>query len=48
MRGRIPMISTLALGFALGACQTVPSVPPSAADVPPDRRYGVGQREPKK
>lgn len=35
MRGRIPMISTLALGLSLGACQTVPAVPPSAADAPP-------------
>lgn len=34
MRGRIPMISTLALGLALGACATVPSIPPSAADAP--------------
>jgi hypothetical protein len=29
------MISTLALGLVLGACQTVPSMPPSAADPPP-------------
>lgn len=42
MRGRIPMISTLALGFALGACQTVPSVPPSAADVPPVEASDAG------
>ncbi len=34
MRGRIPMISTLALGLTLGACGTVPSMPPSAADPP--------------
>ncbi|WP_257550673.1 DUF4893 domain-containing protein [Sphingopyxis sp. DBS4] len=34
MRGRIPKLSIVALGLALGACQTVPSVPPSAADAP--------------
>jgi len=34
MRGRIPKLSIMALGLALGACQTVPSVPPSAADAP--------------
>lgn len=34
MRGRATSISTLALGLCLGACQTVPSPPPSAADTP--------------
>ncbi|WP_166939878.1 DUF4893 domain-containing protein [Sphingopyxis panaciterrae] len=34
MRGRLPLISMLALGLCLGACKTVPSVPPSAADAP--------------
>lgn len=34
MRGRATSISTLALGLCLGACQTVPSQPPSAADAP--------------
>lgn len=34
MRGRIPMISALALGLCLGACGTVPSMPPSVADAP--------------
>jgi len=34
MRGRIPKLSIMALGLALGACQTVPSVPPSSADTP--------------
>jgi hypothetical protein len=34
MRGRTTLVSTLALGLTLGACQTVPAVPPSAADAP--------------
>ena len=34
MRGRIPKLSIVALGLALSACQTVPSVPPSSADAP--------------
>lgn len=42
MRGRIPMISTLALGLALGACQPVPAVPPSAADAPPAEAAPAG------
>lgn len=42
MRGRIPMISALALGLALGACQTVPSMPPSAADTPPAAAEAAG------
>lgn len=42
MRGRIPMISTLALGLALGACQTVPSMPTSAADKPPVEASDAG------
>ena len=42
MRGRIPMISALALGLALGACQTVPSMPPSAADPPPAAAEAAG------
>jgi len=33
MRGRIPLIFVLGLG--LGACQTVPAIPPTAADAPP-------------
>lgn len=35
MRGRLIWISTLAVGLSLGACRTVPSMPPSAADTPP-------------
>lgn len=42
MRGRIPLISTLALGFTLGACQTVPSMPPSTADKPPVEASDAG------
>lgn len=34
MRGRIPLISMAVLGLSLGACQTVPKIPPSAADAP--------------
>lgn len=33
MRGRIPLI--FALGLGLGACQTVPAIPQTAADAPP-------------
>ena len=32
MRGRTPFIMIIALGLGLGACRTVPAVPPSAAD----------------
>lgn len=42
MRGRIPMISTLALGLVLGACQTVPSMPTSAADKAPVEANDAG------
>lgn len=42
MRGRIPMISALALGLGLGACGTVPSIPRSAADAPPVEADAAG------
>lgn len=34
MRGRISSFSAATLGLCLAACQTVPAVPPSAADAP--------------
>lgn len=34
MRGRTSLIFALALGLTVGACRTVPPVPPSAADAP--------------
>ena len=40
MRGRITMIAALAAGLALGACRTVPAMPPSAADAPPPEPAG--------
>ncbi|WP_422061354.1 DUF4893 domain-containing protein [Sphingopyxis sp.] len=47
MRGRIPYISTLALGLALGACQTAPPPqptppPPAVADAPPGEVDAAG------
>lgn len=35
MRGRTGLVFAVALGVTLGACQAVPSMPPSVADVPP-------------
>ena len=46
MRGRTTLVSTLALGLTLGACQTVPAVAPSAAAPPPAparNRVGAGK-----
>ena len=41
MRGRIPMISMVTLGLALGACGTVSSTPPAAGDPPPGEVAGT-------
>ncbi|WP_137869906.1 DUF4893 domain-containing protein [Sphingopyxis sp. 2PD] len=35
MRGRTKYLFALMLGASVGACQTVPKIPPSAADEPP-------------
>lgn len=40
MRGHMKWVAALALGLALGACRTVPAMPPSAADAPPPERAG--------
>lgn len=41
MKGRAILLSALALG--LGACRTVPAMPPSAADVPPPSAAPVAE-----
>ena len=35
MKGRTGLVFAVALGVGLGACQAVPSMPPSVADAPP-------------
>ncbi|WP_432770763.1 MAG: DUF4893 domain-containing protein [Sphingopyxis sp.] len=40
MRGRTTIILTLALGFGLGACKTMPAIPQAAADASPEDSGG--------